>query len=183
MPNNLINPNFDEHGFIQIYTGNGKGKTTAAFGLTLRAIGHGWKVLILQFMKASDAWQYGEALSVVKYPENIEIKQFGFNKIGKFTKEDEIHLLNGWNYAKTCINQESGYKMIILDELNHLIHQNIISVDEVIKVLKNKTENMEIVITGRHAHPKLIEIADLITTMQPTKHYYPKVKARCGIEY
>lgn len=185
---NLINPKWAEHGYIQIYTGNGKGKTTASLGLAMRALGRNWKVLIIMFTKGGD--NYGELTSFRNLSQdinaNLTIKQAGLDRIiysKNKNKSDEIEIKAGWELAKTAIKNEE-YKLIILDEFNIAIDLGLIDVDEAVDILKNKPEDMEIVLTGRNANKKLIEIAHLVSEINPIKHYWDTgVVARKGIEY
>lgn len=185
---NLINPNWEQHGYIQVYTGDGKGKTTASLGLAMRALGRCWKVLIIMFTKGGD--DYGELNSFRELsPEisnNLKIEQAGLDRIiykDNQSEKDHKEIKKGWNHAKSAIKNRE-YQLIILDELNIAIDLGIIDIDEVIDVLKNKPDETEIVITGRNAHPKIIEIAHLVSNIQPIKHYWDKgVTARKGIEY
>ena len=185
---NLINPNWEQHGYIQVYTGDGKGKTTASLGLAMRALGRCWKVLIIMFTKGGD--DYGELNSFRELsPEisnNLKIEQAGLDRIiykDNQNEKDQQEIKKGWEHAKSAI-KNNDYQLIILDELNIAIDLGIIDIDEVIEVLKNKPEEMEIVLTGRNAHPKIIEIAHLVSNIQPIKHYWDKgVTARKGIEY
>ena len=175
-----------EHGYIQIYTGDGKGKTTASLGLALRALGHGWKVLIIQFTKGDQGTSYGELASASRFMDNLEVKQFGSNRIvysHNMGSEDMFEARRGWTFAKDAI-QSGKYQMVILDELNICIDLGMIKVSEVKEVLRNKPESMEIVLTGRNAHKELIAMAHLVTEMKPIKHYFEMgVMARQGIEY
>ena len=185
---NLINPNWEQHGYIQVYTGDGKGKTTASLGLAMRALGRCWKVLIIMFTKGGD--DYGELNSFRELsPEisnNLKIEQAGLDRIiykDNQNEKDQQEIKKGWEHAKSAI-KNNDYQLIILDELNIAIDLGIIDIDEVIEILKNKPEEMEIVLTGRNAHPKIIEIAHLVSNIQPIKHYWDKgVTARKGIEY
>lgn len=184
----LINPSWEQHGYIQIYTGNGKGKTTASLGLAMRALGRNWKVLLIMFTKGGD--NYGELISFKNLsPEisnNLTIEQAGLDRIvyaANKNSDDEKEILRGWEIAKNAIKNDE-YQLIILDEVNIAIDLNIIDVDEVVEVLKNKPQNMEIVLTGRNAHPKVIEIAHLVSKIQPVKHYWNLgISAREGIEF
>lgn len=184
----LINPNWAEHGYIQIYTGNGKGKTTASLGLAMRALGRNWKVLLIMFTKGGD--NYGELISFKnlspEISENLTIEQAGLDRIvyaANKNSDDEKEILRGWEIAKNAI-QNDEYKLIILDEINIAIDLKIIDVDEVVEMLKNKPHDMEIVLTGRNAHPKVIEIAHLVSKIQPVKHYWNLgISAREGIEF
>lgn len=175
-----------EHGYIQIYTGDGKGKTTASLGLALRALGHGWKVLIIQFTKGDQGTSYGELAAASRFMDNLEVKQFGSNRIvysHNMATEDKFEARRGWAFAKEAI-KSGKYEMVILDELNICIDLEMIKVSEVKEVLRNKPDNMEIVLTGRNAHKELIAMAHLVTEMKPVKHYFDiGVMARQGIEY
>ena len=174
-----------ENGYIQIYTGDGKGKTTASLGLALRALGHGWKVLIIQFTKGDSATSYGEIASSEFLP-NLEVVQFGMDRVcysHNICMDDYREAKKGWEYAKNAINS-GEYQLIILDEINICTSMNMIKVSEVRDTLINKPKNLEIVLTGRYAHPELKQIAHLVTEMKPIKHYFDSgVMARQGIEY
>lgn len=175
-----------EHGYIQIYTGDGKGKTTAALGLAFRALGHGWKVLIIQFTKGDSATTYGEISSASKFIENLEVKQFGMDRVvysHNVNIDDFKEAKKGWEYAKEAI-ASGKYQLVILDEINICIAMNMLKVSEIKEALMNKPENLEIVLTGRYAHPELKAMAHLVTEMKPIKHYFDMgVMARQGIEY
>ena len=188
MDNNLVNPKWAKHGYIQVYTGDGKGKTTASLGLAMRALGRKWKVLIIMFTKGGD--NYGELTSFKNLSENISsnlrIEQAGLDRIvysNNKNNDDVKVIIDGFELAKKAIvNNE--YNLIILDELNIAIDLKIINVDEVVELLKNKPVDMEIVLTGRNAHEKIIEIYYLVSKIEPVKHYWDKgVVAREGIEY
>ena len=182
---NLHNPQWAQHGYIQIYTGDGKGKTTASLGLALRALGHDWKVLIIQFTKGDTATAYGEVASSLKFP-NLEIVQFGMDRVcysHNVCMEDYKEAKRGWEFAKEAINS-GKYQLIILDEINICTAMNMIKVSDVKDALLHKPENLEIVLTGRYAHPELKAMAHLVTEMKPIKHYFDMgVMARQGIEY
>lgn len=175
-----------EHGYIQIYTGDGKGKTTASLGLALRALGHGWNVLIIQFTKGDSATSYGEIVSSSKFLPNLDVMQFGMDRVvysHNVCMEDYKEAKKGWEYAKEAINS-GKYQLIILDEINICVAMNMIKVSDVTEVLLNKPESLEIVLTGRYAHPELKALAHLVTEMKPIKHYFDMgVMARQGIEY
>lgn len=184
----LINPSWEQHGYIQIYTGNGKGKTTASLGLAMRALGRKWKVLIVMFTKGGD--NYGELKSFKNLSDeisnNLTIVQAGLDRIvyaGNKNADDEKEIQQGWEITKKAIENDE-YQLIILDEINIAIDLDILDIDEVIEVLKNKPKDMEIVLTGRNAHKKAIEIAHLVSEIKPVKHYWDTgVVARKGIEY
>lgn len=186
--NNLINPDWAKHGYIQVYTGNGKGKTTASLGLAMRALGRCWKVLIIMFTKGGN--DYGELNSFrnlsPEISKNLTIVQAGLDRIvyeNNKNESDEAEIKKGWKLAKQAI-QNDEYNLIILDEANIAIDLGLIDIDEVVDVLKNKPEDMEIVLTGRNANPKIIEIAHLVSEIKPVKHYWDTgISARKGIEY
>lgn len=169
-------------GYIQVYTGNGKGKTTAAFGLSLRAVGAGKKVFFAQFVKGK---MYAEIEVVNRYLPDITIKQYGLGCfiIDKPTQKDVEAAQAGLKEIKEII-QTGKYDVIVLDEANIALFYNLFTVESLIDIIKLKPEATEIIITGRYAPPELIEIADLVTEMKEVKHYYNKgVEAREGIEY
>ncbi len=175
-----------ERGYIQIYTGDGKGKTTASLGLAMRALGHGWKVLIIQFTKGDSATSYGEISSASKFMENLEVMQCGMDRVvysHNVSLDDYKEAKKGWDKAKEAINS-GEYQLIILDEINICVAMNMIKLSEVKEALINKPEQLEIVLTGRYAHPELQALAHLVTEMKPVKHYFDiGVMARQGIEY
>lgn len=186
--NNLINPNWAKHGYIQVYTGNGKGKTTASLGLAMRALGRCWKVLIIMFTKGGD--DYGELNSFrnlsPEISKNLTIVQAGLDRIvyeKNKNADDEAEIKKGWELAQKAI-QNDEYNLIILDEANIAIDLGLIDLDEVVDVLKNKPEDMEIVLTGRNANEKIIDLAHLVSEIKPIKHYWDTgIAARKGIEY
>lgn len=176
-----------EHGYIQIYTGDGKGKTTASLGLALRAIGHGWKVLIIQYTKGEHSSSYyGEIISASNLMPNLEVAQFGTDRVvysHNINIEDYKEARKGWQFAKEAINSKK-YQLVILDEINICADLGLIKISEIKETLRNKPQNLEIVLTGRRAHPELVAMAHLVTEMQPVKHYFNMgVMARRGIEY
>jgi len=167
-------------GYIHVYTGNGKGKTTAALGLSLRAVCAGKKVYIGQFVKGQE---YSET-KCVQYLPNIEIHQFGTTCFidRKPTEEDVALAKEGY---KVCANalKNGEYDLVVLDEINIAMYYKLLGVDEVIEMIKNRAEHVEVVITGRYAPEEILEIADLVTEMKEIKHYYSKgILAREGIE-
>lgn len=170
-----------DKGYIQIYTGNGKGKTTAALGLALRAAGHGIKTYIAQFMKGQ---HYGE-LDAIKKIDQIVIEQFGadtFVHVHSMTSKDRERALRGLAQAeKAMLSQEFG--IIILDEVNVALHFKLLTSDEVLSFIRKKPEQVELILTGRKAPNRLVEIADLVTEMREIKHYFQQgIGARDGIE-
>jgi cob(I)alamin adenosyltransferase len=172
-----------EKGFIQVYTGNGKGKTTAALGLALRAVGHGLKVLVVQFMKGNV--RYGELESARKLSPYLTIKQAGRETFISKPYPDPMDLQlaqEGFSVAKKAIQNEE-YDIVILDEINLAIDYGLIPLTDVLHLIDSKPETVELVLTGRNVKSEILERADLVTEMVERKHYYKKgVPAREGIE-
>lgn len=167
-------------GYVHIYTGNGKGKTTASLGLALRADGAGLKVYIGQFLKKGD---YSEIKALSRF-ENIKIEQYGLGNfiMGTPSKADAAAAAEG--YMKICrILQENQYDVVIAEEANVAVMFNLITENELLALIDMKPGNVELVITGRGATGKIIEKADLVTEIKEIKHYYTQgVTARVGIE-
>ncbi|MGC9355086.1 MAG: cob(I)yrinic acid a,c-diamide adenosyltransferase [Mariniphaga sp.] len=169
-------------GYIHVYTGNGKGKTTAALGLALRAVGAGKKVFFAQFIKGRT---YSEIEAVRKFVPDITIEQYGLGCfiIEKPTEADIQAARKGLSKVADILKSEK-YNVVILDEANIALYYQLFSIDEFLDVLKKKNQETEVVVTGRYAPPELIEMADLVTEMEEVKHYYTKgIEARKGIEY
>ncbi len=172
-------------GLIVVHTGPGKGKTTAAMGTALRAVGNGMKVLMLQFLKGS--WHYGELDAVSAFGQNFVIRQMGrgFVKIGGAeTDPEDVRLVEAaWDEARAAI--ESGeWDMVILDEINYAIGYGMLDPAKVAATLRGKPEMVHVILTGRNAHPSLVELADTVTEMREVKHAYQKgILAQRGIEY
>lgn len=167
-------------GMLQVYTGNGKGKTTAAFGLSLRAVGADKKVFIAQFVKGM---KYSE-LNSIKNIKNIEIKQYGLNCfISKDVRQEDIEAAQVGLKEMAEILEKGEYDLVILDEANIAVYYQLFSVEELIEIIDKRALGVEVVVTGRYADEKLIEKADLVTEMKEVKHYYQKgISARLGIE-
>jgi len=170
-------------GYVQVYTGNGKGKTTASLGLAVRAAGHGLKTVIIQFMKG---WiDYGELTGVRMLAPHVEIHQMGRDTFvnRKNPDPEDIRLAReGWKLAREII---SGGKadIVVLDEVNCAMDFGLLPVGEVLEAIKGKPDGMELVLTGRGAPQEIIEAADLVTEMREIRHYYSKgVDARVGVE-
>ncbi|HEX4322917.1 MAG TPA: cob(I)yrinic acid a,c-diamide adenosyltransferase [Acidobacteriaceae bacterium] len=172
-------------GLILINTGPGKGKTTAALGTGLRAAGCGMKVLMLQFIKGS--WHYGELDGVLPFGENFILKQMGrgFVKVGGAeTDPEDLRLVEeAWEEARLAI-LSGDWDLVILDEINYAIGYGMLDPEKVAATLLERPEMVHVILTGRNAHPKLVEIADTVTEMREVKHAYQKgILAQRGIEY
>ncbi|MFW5896928.1 MAG: cob(I)yrinic acid a,c-diamide adenosyltransferase, partial [Bacillota bacterium] len=191
-----------DRGYVQVYTGDGKGKTTAALGLALRAIGRGLKVLMIQFMKH---WGYGEHLAARRLEPDLEIVQAGKpyliareEDLDEETREalgDEVVVFppgkppeevvrlarDGVKLARRAL-EDGEVDLLILDEINVAVHYDLISIDDVLDLIDSRPPAMELVLTGRCAPKELVERADLVTEMKEIKHYYRRgVMARRGI--
>lgn len=173
--------NKEQPGRTQLYTGNGKGKTTAAIGLAIRAVGAGQKVFIAQFVKGM---HYAELDSLKRFPE-IVVRQYGMDCFikNKPTKRDINAAQSGLAEVNTIV-EKNLFNMVILDEVCIALYYNLFDVNEVVSLIKQKPNEMELVFTGRYAPNELIEIVDLVTEMKEIKHYYQNsVEARKGIEF
>ncbi len=170
-------------GMLHVYTGDGKGKTTAALGLAMRAAGHGFKILVIQFMKGQI--NYGELESAKKIP-GIEIRQFGraeFVDKKNPAKVDIDLATEGLAFAKASIS-EGAADIIILDELNVAVEWGLVPLAEVVGMLRTRPPGIEIVVTGRYAAKELLDMADLVTEMREVKHPFAKgVLGREGVEF
>ncbi|MBO6947405.1 MAG: cob(I)yrinic acid a,c-diamide adenosyltransferase [Rhodospirillales bacterium] len=172
-----------EKGLIIVHTGKGKGKSTAAMGLAVRAIGNGMKVGLVQFVKGK--WETGERKVLEHFPDLCVMKAMGegFSWETQDRERDIAAARQAWEAAKEMINDPS-YKMVILDELNIVLRYENLPLDEVIETLQNKPEMLHVAVTGRNAKDELIEIADLVTDMTQVKHPFRSgVKAQVGIEF
>jgi cob(I)alamin adenosyltransferase len=168
-------------GYIQVYTGNGKGKTTAALGLAIRAAGAGLNVFIVQFIKMGE---YSEIHALKRFSDLITIEQYGLGRFikGKPSPEDIQAAGKGLERIENVMDSKK-YHVIILEEANVAVACGLFSVEDLLKIMDKKPDDVEIIITGRNARPEIIERADLVTEMKEIKHYFQKgVKARVGIE-
>jgi cob(I)alamin adenosyltransferase len=172
-----------ERGLLIVHTGKGKGKSTAAFGMVFRALGHGMKVGVIQFVKG--AWATGERHVLEKFADLVTIKAMGegFTWETQDRQRDIAHARAGWEEAKQLI-ADPAFKMVLLDELNIVLRYDYLPLAEVLDVLKNKPAGKHIIVTGRNAKEELIELADLVTEMELIKHPFRSgVKAQAGIEF
>ena len=173
----------EERGLLIVHTGKGKGKSTAAFGMVFRAIGHGFPVGIVQFVKG--AWGTGERDVLEKFPELVTIKAMGegFTWDTQDRQRDLAAARAAWEEAKRMI-ADPGLKMVLLDELNIVLRYDYLPLDEVLDVLRNKPRDLHVIVTGRNAKDELIEIADLVTEMTEINHPFRSgVKAQAGVEF
>ena len=172
-----------DKGLVQVYTGNGKGKTSAAFGLALRAIGRGLRVHVIQFIKGG--FDYGESY-VTDRLDNLTLKAFGRGKfiVTKPPPEDDLRLAReAFELAKRVV-ASANFDIVILDEINVAIDLGMLDLQDVVDFVRNKPDSVELVLTGRNAPKTIIEVADLVTEMKEVKHPFQKgVPPRKGIEY
>ncbi|WP_332468388.1 cob(I)yrinic acid a,c-diamide adenosyltransferase [Desulfogranum marinum] len=170
-------------GLLLVFTGNGKGKTTSALGLSIRAAGNNMPICFIQFIKGS--WKYGELDALKRFDDLIDFHVMGrgFTWKSDDLEKDKALARCGWEKAKEAISS-GKYKMVVLDEFTYLLKYGMLEKEEVLQVLKNKPEDVHLVITGRDALPEIIDAADLVTEMQAVKHPYKSgIKAQKGIEF
>jgi len=177
----------ERKGLIIVNTGDGKGKSTAAFGLALRAVGNKMRVGLVQFIKGT--WKTGEKSVIARFEEiDHVVSGEGFTWNTQDKQADIKAARAGWEKAKEMIEASRGenpkYGLIILDELNIALRYDYLPIDEIVEVLKNKPRDLHIVVTGRNAKPELIEVADTVTEMKPIKHAFDAgIQAQRGIEF
>ncbi|MCK4598172.1 cob(I)yrinic acid a,c-diamide adenosyltransferase [bacterium] len=179
----MVSPEKVNSGMVQVYTGDGKGKTTAALGLALRAIGHGFKIYMVQFMKGDPG--YGELKAIGNLP-NFVVRQFGRPDFVDRKNPAEIDLRlarEGLAHAGRILSG-GEYDMVILDEINVALHFKLIDLQDVLALIKNRPAETELVLTGRYAPQEILEAADLVTEMREVKHYFRQGRgSRDGIEH
>ena len=181
--NKILATKTEEKGLLIVHTGKGKGKSTAAFGMVFRALGHGMKVGVVQFVKG--VWETGERDVLMKFPELVTINAMGegFTWDVADRQRDLAAARNAWEQAKRLI-EDPSYKMVLLDELNICLRYDYLPIAEVVEFLKSKPVDKHVIVTGRNAKDELIEIADLVTEMTEIKHHFRSgVKAQLGIEF
>lgn len=170
-------------GLIIINTGNGKGKTTAALGQALRAVGHRKRILFIQFIKGS--WKYGELTSIEQYKKYVDFHVMGkgFTFKSENLEEDRLIAEKGWALATDALSNDT-YFMVILDEFTYLLKYHFLNLNDVLTTLKNKRKDLHVIITGRDAPEELIDISDMATEMRVIKHPLKNgIKAQKGIEF
>ena len=173
----------EERGLLIVHTGKGKGKSTAAFGLVMRCLGHGMRVGIVQFVKG--AWETGERTLLSRFPDLVTCRAMGegFTWETQDRARDIAAARAAWDAAKAMIADPS-YRLVLLDELNIVLRYDYLPLDEVIAVLKAKPRDLHVVVTGRNAPPALVDLADLVTEMTLVKHpFRAGVRAQRGIEF
>lgn len=183
-------PREKRRGLVIVYTGDGKGKTTAALGCVFRALGHGWKVLVLQFFKGDWPIVWGELEAAASHP-NLEIRQLGrgFVKIMGDKKPFEEHLAAAREAVASAAKKiESGeYDLVVLDEINYAVDYldvRLVELADVLKIIQKKPPHVHLILTGRNAKPEIIEAADLVTEMKEIKHPFQKgIQAQEGIDF
>ncbi|CRL59204.1 cob(I)yrinic acid a,c-diamide adenosyltransferase [Proteus vulgaris] len=170
-----------EQGILMIFTGNGKGKTTAAMGTATRAVGHQKKVGVVQFIKGT--WENGERNLLEQFGVPFYVMETGFTWETQDKSTDTTACLNTWQYALKLLNNPE-YDLVILDEITYMISFNYLSLDEVISAISSRPAHQNVIITGRGCHRKLIELADTVTEMRPVKHAFDSgIKAQQGIDW
>lgn len=170
-------------GLLMVFTGNGKGKTTSALGLAFRALGHGYPVTMIQFIKGN--WHYGEIDTVKQFGDLMEIHVMGrgFTWKSDDLEKDKAAAADAWDFASQTI-KEGRHRLVILDELTYLISYKMVDEKKILDVLRNRPKGMHIAVTGRDASNGLIDAADLVTEMREVKHPYAKgIGAQKGIEF
>ena len=181
--NKILATKTQEKGLLIVHTGKGKGKSTAAFGMVFRALGHGFRIGVVQFVKG--AWATGERDILLKFPELVTIKAMGegFTWETADRQRDIAAARAAWEEAKRMI-ADPEYKMVLLDELNIVLRYDYLPLEEVLEVLRNKPRDTHVIVTGRNARDELIELADLVTEMTEVKHpFRAGVKAQAGVEF
>jgi cob(I)alamin adenosyltransferase len=172
-----------EKGLVIVHTGKGKGKSTAAFGLVMRCLGHGLRVGIVQFVKGR--WETGERKVLDRFPELVTIRTMGegFTWETQDRARDIAAARAAWEEAKRML-ADPGYRLVLLDELNIVLRYDYLPIEEVVETLRGKRADLHVVVTGRNAKAELIDIADLVTEMTMVKHpFRDGVKAQAGIEF
>ncbi|MBQ0212983.1 cob(I)yrinic acid a,c-diamide adenosyltransferase [Proteus vulgaris] len=170
-----------EQGILMIFTGNGKGKTTAAMGTATRAVGHQKKVGVVQFIKGT--WENGERNLLEQFGVPFYVMETGFTWETQDKSADTTACLNTWQYALKLLNNPE-YDLVILDEITYMISFNYLPLDEVISAISSRPAHQNVIITGRGCHRKLIELADTVTEMRPIKHAFDSgIKAQKGIDW
>lgn len=171
----------DERGILIVFTGNGKGKTTAAFGTATRAVGHGKKVGVIQFIKGQ--WPNGERNLLEPHGVEFQVMATGFTWDTQNRETDTAACLEVWEHGKRML-ADAALDLVILDELTYMVAYDYLPLEEVLNALANRPENQTVIITGRGCHREILEIADTVSELRPVKHAFDAgVKAQIGIDY
>jgi len=173
----------EERGLVIVHTGTGKGKSTAAFGMVMRCLGHGMRVGIVQFIKG--AWDTGERHVLERFPDLVTCRAMGegFTWDTQDRARDIAAARAAWETAKAMI-ADPAYRLVLLDELNIVLRYDYLPIEEVVAALRQKPRDLHVIVTGRNAKPELLEVADLVTEMTMVKHPFRSgVKAQAGIEF
>jgi cob(I)alamin adenosyltransferase len=173
----------EERGLVIVHTGTGKGKSTAAFGMVMRCLGHGMRVGVVQFIKG--AWDTGERHVLDRFPDLVTCRAMGegFTWDTQDRARDIAAARAAWEQAKAMI-ADGAYRLVLLDELNIVLRYDYLGIAEVVETLKAKPRDLHVIVTGRNAKPELVEIADLVTEMTMVKHPFRSgVMAQAGIEF
>ena len=175
-----------QKGLVIVYTGGGKGKTSAALGLVLRAVGYNHKVCMVQFVKGS--WHYGELDSAKRLAPEFELITAGKGFVGilddKSPREDHVKAANDTLEISKEKIMSGNFDVVILDEINYALQLKLLNLDDVIDLIKSKPSELDLVLTGNHAEEKVIELADLVTEMKEIKHPFKSgIKAKKGIDF
>ena len=181
--NKMLATKTEERGLVIVHTGTGKGKSTAAFGMVMRCIGHGMRVGIVQFIKG--VWDTGERHVLQRFPELVTCRAMGegFTWDTQDRARDIAAARAAWDAAKAMI-ADPGYRLVLLDELNIVLRYDYLPIEQVVETLKAKPRDLHVIVTGRNAKPELLDIADLVTEMTLVKHpFRGGVKAQAGIEF
>jgi cob(I)alamin adenosyltransferase len=177
-------PRRERKNLVILHTGNGKGKTTAALGTAFRAMGHGWRVCMVQFIKGK--WKPGEVRMASKLaPDQFEIIPMGegFTWESDNLQKDKVTAQRAWEIAKEKL-LSGNYQLVILDEITYTITYKFLDLDDVVDAIRKRPSNVNVIMTGRGAHPTLIELADLVSEVHEVKHPYRQgILAQVGIEY
>lgn len=172
-----------EKGLVLVFTGNGKGKTTAALGTILRSAGYGWKIFVVFFLKGKR--DSGEFVSLAKFP-NVEVSRYGlrpFANPSNLKPEDKTQARKAFEAGRRAV-MSGDYRLVVMDEINVAMEYNLVTRDEVIELIRKKPDDVDIILTGRYADNRLLEAADLVTEMVNIKHPFEKgIPARKGLEY
>ncbi|MEO3988894.1 cob(I)yrinic acid a,c-diamide adenosyltransferase [Pseudocitrobacter cyperus] len=171
----------EERGIVMVFTGNGKGKTTAAFGTATRAVGHGKKVAVVQFIKGT--WPNGERNLLEPHGVEFQVMATGFTWNTQDRESDTAACLAVWQHAKRML-ADATVDLVLLDELTYMVAYDYLPLEEVLNALQNRPAHQSVIITGRGCHREITEMADTVSELRPVKHAFDAgIKAQIGIDY